>query len=200
MEKILDVVIAQLRTGDENLIKVADVSRMTGVTYGSLYNYFGSREGLLAVAYERLLRDLAENDIGHLERMIREATSREDFYARVATLVDAFADHEARRESRALKLRILSVALTRPSLLRVVADVQQEFTDRFSAVLQLAQDRDWFRSLFDARLVATSLQALMFGATLDDASAKPLEPTEWSGLMKLVVALFLVPDPLVAPR
>ncbi|NDI01200.1 MAG: TetR/AcrR family transcriptional regulator [Actinobacteria bacterium] len=54
---VLEAAIDHIEHGGEQSVRISDISRSTGVSYGSVYHHFGDRNGLIRAAQlERLRR------------------------------------------------------------------------------------------------------------------------------------------------
>ncbi len=188
MRSVLEAVAQRLEEGDESRIRIPEVCAATGVNYGSVYHHFGSREGVIDAAYEMLFRRLVDNDVRLARAVFETVTTREEFAAVIGEAIGAMTAGPERRQSRALRMRVVAVSLTRPGLRARIARVQAELTTEVRALVEMAQSRGWIPADFDAHAVAVVIQALAFGRNLDDASESPIDQARWDGFARAFVA------------
>jgi AcrR family transcriptional regulator len=187
MQTVLDAVAERLMTGDESLIRIPEICEATGVNYGSVYHHFGSREGVIDAAYNMIFSKLVEEDMV----VIREATDTivtlEEYVAAILPIVATMNSGPERTARRALRVRIVSAAITRPELHTLIGETQSRLTEEWRRLIALAQDRQWFRDDVSATFLAAFLQIIVFGRALDDISDTPLDEEVWGSS---IVALF----------
>lgn len=188
IDRVLEEVSLFLRDNDETLLRIPEICAATNVNYGSIYHHFGSREGVIDAAYEMLFRQLAEEDLARLEAITEGVSTREEYLANIATTMGEFTLGEQRQANRRLRVRILAISITRPALRHAIATIQQDFIDRFSTVMSVAQDRGWMSTAIPARSMATGLQAVVFGRILDDIVPRRIDDDEWSNAVNVLFA------------
>jgi AcrR family transcriptional regulator len=193
MRAVLEAVAARLREGDESLIRIPDICKATGVNYGSVYHHFGSREGVIDAAYEMIFMSYVDEDIAVLRQVVESAASLNEFITIMQPILVRMSADEDRRARRAMRVRIVAAALTRPELRQMIGLAQSKVTDELVSVVELGQRRGWVRSEIPSRAVAVVIQTIVFGRTLDDVSTTPIDQSEWdafigyffSGILKL---------------
>lgn len=194
MQAVLDAVAARLFENDESLIRIPDICEATGVNYGSVYHHFGSREGVIDAAYNQIFQQLVEDDIAIISQVSDEASSFEEFVFSMAPLTGMFSMGEERRQRRALRVRIVAAALTRPELRALISVSQERITAELERIVAYAQGRGWVRRDMDRRFIAALLQVMIFGRALDDISVSAVSDQDWDAGMALLFAeLFNLP-------
>lgn len=188
MNSVLEAVAERLISSDESQIRIPEICEATGVNYGSVYHHFGSREGVIEAAYEMIFCELVEEDIAMLDRVSISAQTFDDFVTALAPLVEVMTSGEERRERRALRLRIIAAAQTRPELRALIGSTQIRITDGLTRVVAYGQSRGWLRDDLTARSIAVVMQALIFGRNLDDISMVPIGDKEWGAVMGIVLS------------
>jgi AcrR family transcriptional regulator len=187
MRAVLDAVVERLNDGDESLIRIPEICEATGVNYGSVYHHFGSRDGVIDAAYEMMFIEMANEDITTLRAISEQSTSLEEYMVAMQPLISRMAAQEDRRRRRAKRVRIVAAALTRPGLRELIGDAQAKVTNELVSVAQYGQDKGWLRSDVSAKSIAVLVQIVVFGRTLDDISAEPIDQGQWD---LMVAALF----------
>lgn len=191
MQAVLDAVAERLMVGDELLIRIPEICEATGVNYGSVYHHFGSREGVIDAAYNMIFSKLVEEDM----TIIREATDHvvtlEEYVAAILPIVATLNSGPERTARRALRIRIVSAALTRPELHTLIGETQSRLTDEWRRLIEMAQERQWLRDDVSASFLAVMLQIVVFGRTLDDISDTPLDEAEWGSSISRLFAELL---------
>ncbi len=183
MKAVLDVVVERLFEGDESLIRIPDICEATGVNYGSVYHHFGSREGVIAAAYDQIFSALAREDIDRLREVSLASTSREEYVGAVALLIEAMTADGARRARRSMRARVIAAAATRPALRDLISATQARLTAELTRVIEHGQGRGWLRRDLSAHAIAVVVQGVVFGRCLDDVSSEPIEASEWARTM-----------------
>ena len=191
MRAVLDEVAQRLRTEDEGLIRIPEVCAATGVNYGSVYHHFGSREGVIDAAYEMMFAEMVENDVLAIRSIVETANTIEEFVRGMVPLLRTMSAGDDRRLSRALRVRIVAAAMTRPSLRQMIGATQSRLTDEFVTVVELGQARGWLSREFAPRALAVVLQVVVFGRTLDDVSLTPIGQGEWDVFASQLMSVFL---------
>lgn len=188
MTAVLEAVAERLETSDESTIRIPEICEATGVNYGSVYHHFGSREGVIDAAYEKIFTRLVEEDLELLHGVNLAATSFDQYVAAMAPLIDVMAHGDERRARRALRLRVVAVSHTRPHLRALIAQAQAGLTDELADIVRYGQVRHWLRDDLSAQSIAVMTLALIFGRNLEDVSARPISDAEWSAAMMVIVS------------
>ena len=188
MNSVLNAVAERLEAADESTIRIPEICEATGVNYGSVYHHFGSRDGVIEAAYEMIFAKLVEEDIEVMRAVNISAVSFEDYVLAMRPLVDIVNMGDDRRLRRALRLRILAAANTRPELRTMIGASQARLTDALTEIVQYGQDREWLRRDITAKAIAVVMQALVFGRNLEDVSATPIDDAQWAAAMGVIFA------------
>ena len=179
MQSVLDAVAERLMTQNESLIRIPEICEATGVNYGSVYHHFGSRDGVIDAAYNMIFAELIQRDIEIIKQVSDSAQNLEEYLTSMGPIVESFATGEGRKERRALRLRIVSAAMTRPELRILIGMTQAQMTNELLRLVESGQERGFVRRDMTARSIAVLLQIVVFGRTLDDVSISPIDDTEW---------------------
>jgi AcrR family transcriptional regulator len=187
MQTVLDAVAERLMTSDEITIRIPEICEATGVNYGSVYHHFGSREGVIDAAYDMMFTTWAEGDVASLKLISRAAQSFEEYVASLQGVIGTFASGPERRARRAIRVRVISAAMTRPDLKERIGAAQFRITKELANVVEYGQEREWLRRDISAHSISVILQVLLVGRTVDDISQVPIDDDEWSASMQLLL-------------
>ncbi len=179
MQAVLDAVAERLMASDELLIRIPEICEATGVNYGSVYHHFGSREGVIDAAYDMIFSRLVDEDIRTF-RAVNESVETLDEYIQIMQpIVTKLSSGPERKARRAMRIRIVAAASTRPQLKEMIGKSQARLTTDLARVTSFAQQRGWVRDDISPRALAVLFQILIFGRALDDVSADPIEDETW---------------------
>lgn len=186
MQAVLDAVAERLMAGDESLIRVPEICEATGVNYGSVYHHFGSREGVIDAAYNMIFSRLVEEDVALFRSNSEAATTFEEFVSLMQPIIASVSLGPARRARRAMRVRIVAAASTRPQLRVLIGQTQANLTEEMRKIIAYAQDRKWLRDDVSDAALSVLFQILIFGRSLDDISASPLDEAQWENTMAVL--------------
>ena len=175
-------------TSDEITIRIPEICEVTGVNYGSVYHHFGSREGVIDAAYEMMFSTLAEQDVASLKSISHAAQSFDEYATSLQGVIGTFAAGPERRARRAIRVRVISAAMTRPELKVRIGTAQARITEELTHLVEYGQERDWLRRDMSAHSIAVIVQVLLVGRTVDDISTQPIDDDEWSTSMQLLLS------------
>jgi AcrR family transcriptional regulator len=186
MQAVLDAVAERLMAGDELLIRIPEICEATGVNYGSVYHHFGSREGVIDAAYNMIFSRLVEEDMAIIRLATDNVVTLEEYVAAILPIVATMNSGPDRRARRALRIRIVSAATTRPELHALIGETQSLLTEEWRRMIEMAQQRQWLRDDVPASFLAVFLQVLIFGRALDDISDTPFDEAEWGSSISVL--------------
>src|ERR1019366_7025976 len=170
MQTVLDAVAERLMTADESLIRIPEICEATGVNYGSVYHHFGSREGVIDAAYNMIYSKLVEEDMTIIGEATDNVVTLEEYVSVILPIVATMNSGPERMARRALRVRIVSAAMTRPELHTLIGATQSRLTAEWRRLIEMAQKREWLRDDISASFLAVLLQIIVFGRALDDIS------------------------------
>ena len=186
MQTVLEAVAERLMEADEMLIRIPEICEATGINYGSVYHHFGSREGVIDAAYDMIFSRLVEEDLRVIRQVNETVQSLDEYIAVMRPIVATLSSGPQRKARRALRMRILAAASTRPELEALIGATQARLTEDLRRVTEFAQERQWLRDDISARFLAVLFQILIFGRTLDDISNDPIEEDVWGSSLSLL--------------
>lgn len=186
MQAVLDAVAERLMTGDESLIRIPEVCEATGINYGSVYHHFGSREGVIDAAYDMIFAHLVEEDIALFRQGVDTAATFDEFVSTMQPIVASVSLGPARRQRRAMRVRIVAAASTRPRLRMLIGQTQARLSAEVRHLIEKAQSQGWLREDLSAGALAVLFQIVIFGRSLDDVSIEPVDEGEWEKTMSAI--------------
>jgi AcrR family transcriptional regulator len=167
IDRALDVVTAMLDSGGEGSLRLADVSKQSGVSIGSLYHHFGSRTGLIAAARERQFRD-GLSYRGQIDaRTYLASTSPSDFlelFDEMLQTSEAFEVAAGRRH----RFELIGAAATRPQDLPGVIALETAYLSAGEEIGQELHDRGWLRDGIEPRAFALFLHSVSMSRVVRD--------------------------------
>ncbi len=179
MQAVLEAVAERLMAGDELLIRIPEICEATGVNYGSVYHHFGSREGVIDAAYNMIFARLVEEDIRTFRQVNETVETLEEFVQVMQPIVTKLSSGPDRKARRALRIRVVAAASTRPGLKQLIGVSQARLTEDLGRLTLMAQQKGWLRDDISSRALAVLFQILMFGRALDDVSITPIDEETW---------------------
>jgi AcrR family transcriptional regulator len=188
MQAVLDAVAERLLTGDELAIRIPEICDATGVNYGSVYHHFGSREGVIDAAYDMIFSRLVEEDLELFENVNDSVETLEEYITVMQPIVATLSSGPARRKRRAIRIRIVAAAATRPRLKELIGETQARLTDELRRLTEMAQKKEWLRDDIPAEVFAVFFQILIFGRALDDVSREPVDEELWESSLSVLFA------------
>jgi AcrR family transcriptional regulator len=191
MQAVLDAVADRLLVGDELAIRIPEICDATGVNYGSVYHHFGSREGVIDAAYDMIFSQLVEEDLELFEHVNDSVETLEEYLTVMQPIVATLSSGPARKKRRAMRIRIVAAAATRPRLKELIGVTQARLTDELRRLTEMAQKKEWLRDDIPAEVFAVFFQILIFGRALDDVSKEPVDEALWEASLGVLFAELL---------
>jgi AcrR family transcriptional regulator len=186
MQAVLEAVAERLMTADEMLIRIPEICEATGVNYGSVYHHFGSREGVIDAAYDMIFSRLVEEDLRVFRQVNETVQSLEEYVTVMQPIVSTLSSGPERKARRALRMRIVAAASTRPELHKLIGATQARLTEDLRRLTEFAQQRQWVRDDIPAKVLSVLFQILVFGRSLDDISNDPIDGAVWETSLGLL--------------
>lgn len=178
-ERMLHLAIATIEEHGEAAVRVREVSDATGVSFASLYHFFGSREGLveaaLAEMYSRSLREVN----AAVADMVNTSTTLAEFIEG-GRRVSLLAYDPARASARSTRLRVLGGLAGRPKLAARLAVEQHAANLELASILGVAQQRGWLKPNLDLVTLAAWLTGLTFGRAIVEVAPEGIDLGAWN--------------------
>jgi AcrR family transcriptional regulator len=186
VERALKVVGEILDAGGEASLRLADVSRRSGVSVGSLYHHFGSREGLISAARERQFTKSLPSQVKDEVAYLAAASSPEEFLDRFDEVSRA-GDDPQRAVGRRRRFEMIGAAARRPGHLGGILGMQTAHVDLFEELVRSIKARGWLPDDVDARAFALLLHATSMGRVLLEIDEEPVSLDDWHRVVRSVV-------------
>lgn len=153
VQLILDQTIQTIEERGEVAVRLRDLVSETGVALATIYKYFGNREGLLDSAYAEMYYQSAIHPLAPLEEAMANCTTSAECAALIEYFLRLQSDPDAVQRRR-IRMTVIGSAQARPELATKLADMNLQYADLFSRILQPAQDKGWIKADFNLRTVA----------------------------------------------
>ena len=190
-ERMLEVAMAIIEEHGEAGMRVRDVAMRTGVSYASLYHFFGSREGLVLAAqierYERELRWVSEE----FTRRVSACISPEEFSSALIKMLDQSFDL-SRSSFRMTRVNVLGSCQGRPELTAVIAEAQRRADRAIATALERPQRMGWIPADLDLGMFATWYHGQLNGRVLVELDPEQSRGTEWDRISRRATLSVLV--------
>jgi AcrR family transcriptional regulator len=192
--RLVEAAAELLEERGEQGFRIADLRAMTGISTGSLYHHFGSREGLIKAARAYQYAQVVPRDGHAIALLAVHARSAREFVDQLTSVIRT-AQSAERAYGRLKQAEFLGTAVGRPD---VFAALRSFHTDGMTASEQIAEvliQRGWVRAGISPRALVMFTEALVFGRIVGDLDLTPIDPEEWVHVVRLATAaLFNVDD------
>lgn len=186
MERALVVVGEILDEGGEASLRLADVSKRSGVSIGSLYHHFESREGLIRAARERQFLQSLPTDADDVANLLAVATTPAQVADRLEQILRSTQTPD-RAANRLRRVELIGAAAARPELLEAISATQTMMLDVGEALAATFRERGWLREGMEPRTVALFVQAVTLGRVLGDLDQRGVDEDAWIRLLLLAL-------------
>lgn len=176
---LLDAAIADMEATGEASIRITKVLKESGITNGSLYHHFGSREGLVQAAIVERFMGSVSVGLGLFASLASEVRSGQGFSDLIRAELVRIGSPEVRAQ-RVQRMTALAAALPRAELLERIITEQSEYFDRAAASLQILQDRGVIAADIDVRAFASWALGLMLSRLLSDIDPGLDPDADWT--------------------
>ena len=193
-ERILEYAIGVLEDHAESALVVLDLSRKTGMSMGSIYHFFGDREGLIVAAqaerYRRSLGTPLNEFVAELEAAPDRATFRD-----VLTRLFAAMDTPEGRQRRLMRASVYGTLGTRPALLEQVRAAHRVVETGLAGIIRRAQAKGIGRSELDAEAFAAWWHGVLAGRVIHDTGLTNLELDRWTAMSRQAIFALAFGEP-----
>ena len=189
--RILMGAVALVDEHGEAGLRISDLVETSGRSVGSIYHFFGNREGLVeAVRAYRFDPTWAE-DLAQMQAVVAQVETLDQLLDAVEIVQASYLATE-RNESLWHRVAAIGSARTRPTLRNVLASKQQEETAAFEDMITTLQSKGIVSDSIDTYAAAVFLQAFTFGRILSilDGTDRLSQET-WAKNARLAVAAVL---------
>lgn len=170
MASVLEVVCNHILAGDEDSVSIAQIQKATGVSHGSIYHHFGSRQGLIDLAYAELFSQVLDAAIDEMVATVRSASNPNEFRDELTrALTDPIRPIDG-PTSRMLHLRVFAAATTSPVLKERVQEISGRGRERIIDVCRSIKDQGWARPELDPVAVTDGILCMVWGRSMLEVS------------------------------
>jgi AcrR family transcriptional regulator len=193
VQVIIATVDAMLEERGEQDLRIADVAKQTGASTGTIYHFFGSREGLIKAARAHQYLHGIPTTEAAIATIALQASSAEEF---ADELVDVIREVQSsdRAQYRLKQAEFLGSAVSRPDLFAALRTVQTDLLTSGEVIAAILMDRGWVKDGISARSLVTLILTLGFGRIVGDLDLTPVDPEEWVRVVTLAMRGLLVLD------
>jgi len=193
VQLIIGTVDVMLQERGEQGLRIADVAKQTGASTGTIYHFFGSREGLIKAARaHQYLREIPTAEAA-IATIALEAKSAEEFADRLVDVIREVQSSD-RRQNRLKQAEFLGSAVSRPDLFAALRTVQTDLLTNGEAIAAILIQRGWVRDGISPRSLVMLILALGFGRIVGDLDLEPVDPEEWVHVVELAMRGVLILD------
>ncbi|MBU6329689.1 MAG: TetR/AcrR family transcriptional regulator [Acidobacteria bacterium] len=189
---LIDAAIADMEATGEASIRITKILSETGISNGSLYHHFGSREGLVQAAIAERFLGAVTAGLGAFADRIREIRTPEQLQELFRFELERYGSPEV-RDQRLRRLTALAAALPRAELRqRIIAD-QARYFDAAGDALSRLQDRGLIRADIDIRAFSAWFLGLTLSRVLSELDPDLDPDREWSEFTLTALLAILIP-------
>jgi len=193
VQLIIGTVDVMLQERGEQGLRIADVAKQTGASTGTIYHFFGSREGLIKAARaHQYLREIPTAEAA-IATIALEAKSAEEFADRLVDVIREVQSSDL-RQNRLKQAEFLGSAVSRPDLFAALRTVQTDLLTNGEAIAAILIQRGWVRDGISPRSLVMLILALGFGRIVGDLDLEPVDPEEWVHVVELAMRGVLILD------
>lgn len=166
---VLEAAIDHIEHGGEQSVRISDISRSTGVSYGSVYHHFGDRNGLIRAAQLERLRRQPGVDIDAFRHALSPEQELGDFLHGLAAICRNIASPD-RADVRLLRASLVAAAKHDDVLDNEIVSMESQVMNDLIDVIDRAKELGIADPLLDSRALAAYLSAVSFGLVLLEAN------------------------------
>ena len=188
---ILMAAVALVDEHGEAGLRISDLVEASGRSVGSIYHFFGNREGVVEAVRVHRFHPSWDEDLAAMRMVNDHVESLDQLLDAVERLQTEFVQSE---RSDVLWHRVAAIgsAQSRPSLRAVLAQKQREQTAAFEEMIRSLQAKGIAGASIDVHATAVFLQAFTFGRTLSILDGTDsLSPEAWSRTARRAVEAVL---------
>jgi AcrR family transcriptional regulator len=190
--RALDVVTEMLENGGEGSVRVAEVSKRSGVSTGSLYHHFESRTGLIAAARERqFARDRTYP--GQVDPGGYLAATTPAEFVRVFDEMLATSEAPEVAAARQHRFEMIGAAAARPQDFPGVIELEVNFLDVGETIGDALFQRGWLKDGVEPRSIALFLHILSMARVVRQLDGSVSEKA-WRTIAREALSAILVTE------
>jgi AcrR family transcriptional regulator len=146
--RLVEATIRVIETEGEVGVRLHDLSREVGVAISAVYNYFGSRDGLIVAAHaERYIRSAVDVTEWFVDA-VNSCESSDDFETLIDKTIVVVSD-PSRSSRRLARASVVGSSVGRPDLIKAILDLDREQVKTLGDSLEHAKQKGWVRPDLD---------------------------------------------------
>lgn len=165
--QILGAAMASFAKNGFHQTTMATIAGVAGISVGSVYNYFKSKEDVIAA--------LVAEERADTRRFFTEASEAMPIQELLASLVAQTLAWLSEPDVAVIYLAVLSEATRNPSVARLVRESDDELATHLAARLRMGQQRGEVEATLDVPHAVQTLLALLDGFAVRGALTQPNE-------------------------
>lgn len=187
-QRVLEVATEAIEKHGEAALRVEEVAHAAGVSVGTIYRYFGNREGLVVAVRAAQFLGALDEDLDQMESLMVSVSTPAEFVESIQRLTRA-AGHPSRAPLRMQRIETIGASRARPALARAIGDEQARITDRFTAIVRRGQERGLIDPSLNPRSLAQFVLAFTLGQVLAEIdTSAPFDLDGWTAVAKRFAA------------
>jgi len=146
-------------------LRISDLVESSGRSVGSIYHFFGNREGLVEAVRAYRFDPTWEHDLAQMQMVVDQVETLDQLLDAVEIVQASYMEPD-RQEMLWHRVAAIGSARARPNLQEVLAQKQLEETAAFESWLRTLQSKGIVGESVDLYDAAVFLQAFTFGRIL----------------------------------
>jgi AcrR family transcriptional regulator len=147
--RLVEATIRVIETEGEVGVRLHDLSREVGVAISAVYNYFGSRDGLIVAAHaERYIRSAVDLTEWYVDA-VSQCESADDFRSLIDKTVVVVSD-PSRASRRLARASVIGSSVGRPDLIKAILELDRNQVKVLGDCLEHAKQKGWVRADLDS--------------------------------------------------
>ena len=188
---ILMAAVALVDEHGEAGLRISDLVEASGRSVGSIYHFFGNREGVVEAVRVYRFHPTWDEDLAAMKAVNDHVESLDQLLDAVEQLQTEYVRTE-RNDVLWHRVAAIGAAQSRPSLQALLAEKQREQTAAFEEMIRGLQAKGIAGDSIDVHAAAVFLQAFTFGRILSILDGTDsLSPEEWSRTARRAVEAVL---------
>lgn len=181
---ILSAAAKLIEENGEAGFRIADLVKVSGRSVGSIYHFYGNREGVVEAVRAHQFNPTWDEDFAMMRSLAQGIHTRDEALEAISTLVVAFQGAD-RADQLWSRVEVIGAARARPELRHVLAQKQSSMTADYAELISLLKSRGLLDDDLDVWAAAVFVQAITIGriVSLIDGTGQ-LSDDEWVAIVK----------------
>jgi AcrR family transcriptional regulator len=194
-ERVLAAALGLLASHGEAALRVTTVAQIAGVSVGTIYTHFDSRDGLVEAAFAEQYRCQLGTHLKPFDRVIGPNCTREDLLMSLRQSADLDSASE-QVAARRIRCEIMGASHYRPKLAEAISRENYDIAQIELAAARQAQELGLIDQSLDAEALVALVQIVLFGLVLCDSDIDEyMQPSNFAdSIVRLAEAFFPLPS------